>query len=368
MSDFIPSSLGTDTQAIPGSLPTVVPSAERKSLDLAIIKKGAKDYLDFLDATKEVFYAYLYHRTGSAELARTVLLDIYLDVLSRAMSLWWFGSLSIKMLIEAADTALKDRDMNVADIESLYLGNLPWLSETEKQSVSTLHEALWSLPKGAQRLCILSLLIGFSDERIGQVMNMRTEQVTQDLVTAKDLLLARWQPIPEMMTKLNSLVFMPSIDIAEETKIRFSVVEKYNALRFRRYQWVIIAGLFTVMSNVIVASVLAFAVIVSPPTSLRATKSQVASLDAVLLKRQMAVDSAKENIAASLKETQKLTAYSVSRDFTALGLGVALEALNAQQTQESEVDRLLKLMERARTAFAPILDPVVMLAWKEMKS
>lgn len=370
MSDMLPTTTGAESQApaalLPAALPAAIPVAEHKVLDLAVIKKGAKDYLDFLDATKEVFYGYLYHRTGSAEVARTILEEIYLDVLSRAMSLVWFGTLSLKVLIETADAALKSRDIAAADIETTYLSSLVWLTENERKSVATMHDALWSLPKEAQHLLILSLLTGLSDERIAQVMNRRKEQVTQDLATAKDLLLQRWQPIPEMATKLNSLVFVPAIDIRAETKLRFSVVEKYNALRFRRYQWVIIGGLFAVMSNVIVASVLAFTVVTAPPTSLRATKSQVASLDAVLLKRQIAVQRAKGNIAASFKETQKLTAYSVSRDFTALGLASALESLKAQQDQESEVDRLLKAMQRARTALAPVLDPVVALAWHDL--
>ncbi len=370
MSDMLPTTIGAQPQApaalLPAVLPATIPVAENKVLDLAVIKKGAKDYLDFLDATKEVFYGYLYHRTGSSEVARTILEEIYLDVLSRAMSLVWFGTLSLKVLIETADAALRSRDIAAADIETTYLSSLVWLTENERKSVATMHDALWSLPKEAQHLLILSLLIGLSDDRIAQVMNRRKEQVTQDLATAKDLLLQRWQPIPEMATKLNSLVFVPAIDIRAETKLRFSVVEKYNALRFRRYQWVIIGGLFAVMSNVIVASVLAFTVVTAPPTSLRATKSQVASLDAVLLKRQIALQQAKGNIAASFKETQKLTAYSVSRDFTALGLASALESLKAQQDQESEVDRLLKAMQRARTALAPVIDPVVTLAWHDI--
>ncbi len=370
MSDLLTPATGAEPQAPAAPLPVVlspaaIPSPEHKALDLAIIKKGAKDYLDFLDATKEVFYGYLYHRTGSSEVARTVLEEIYLDVLSRAMSLVWFGTLSLKVLIETADAALRSRDIAAADIETTYLGSLVWLTDTEKKSVATMHDALWSLPKEAQHLIILSLLTGLSDERIAQVMNRRKEQITQDLVTAKDLLLQRWQPAPDVVGKLNSLVFVPGMDIRAETKLRFSVVEKYNALRFRRYQWVIIGGLFAVMSNVIVASVLAFTVVTAPPTSLRATKSQVASLDAVLLKRQLAVQQAKGNIAASFKETQRLTAYSVSRDFTALGLASALESLKAQQDQESEVDRLLKAMQRARTALAPVLDPVVTLAWHD---
>jgi hypothetical protein len=244
----------------------------------------------------------------------------------------------------------------------VYVKSLVWLTDAEKQSVATMHDALWSLPKEAQRLLILSLLIGMPDDRIARTLGKRPEQVAQDLATAKDLLLQRWQPAAPIAAKLNSLVFVPALDLKSETQLRFSVVEKYNALRFRRYQWVIIGGLFAVMSNVIVASVLAFAVITEPPTSLRGTKGSVASLDAVLLKRQLNIDRAKQSVAASFEESKKLTAYSVSRDFTALGLASALESLKAQQDQESEVERILRVMQRARTAMDPVVTPVIRLA------
>lgn len=365
MSDITQPTVGTDTAILPQVLKQTPVSPEKKALDLAVIKRGAKDYLDFLDSTKEFFFGYLYHRTGSTEVARTILGEVYLDVLSHAMSLVWFGTLSLKLLLDSADAALQKRDVSGADIDTVYLQSLVWLTDTEKHSVSTMHDALWSLPKEAQRLIILSLLIGMPDERIAKTLNRRKEQVAQDLAVAKDLLVQRWQPIPDMITKLNSLVFMPALDIQSETKLRFSVVEKYNALRFRRYQWVIIGGLFAVMSNVIVASVLAFAVITEPPTSLRGTKTSVASLDAVLLKRQLNIDKAKKSIAVSFEESKKLAAYSATRDFTALGLASALESLKAQQDQESEVERILKVMERARTAMSPVVTPVLRLAMAE---
>lgn len=370
MSEVIPPVTGVFTE-LPHMAPVAVPSAaegERKALDLAVLKRGAKDYLDFLDTTKEVFYGYLYHRTGSADLAKTILTEIYSDVLVRAMSLWWFGTLSLKLLLDAADQVLKDRDIVAADIGSIYLPSLVWLSEAERQSVATLHDALWSLPKEASRLLILSMLVGLSDERIGQVLRMSANDVASELKTAKDFLLTRWQPTSTVATKLQSLVFVPALDIRSETKLRFSVVEKYNALRFRRYQWVIIGGLFAVMSNVIVASVLAFAVVTAPSSSLRATRTQVASLDAVLLKRQIALDQAKGSVSAQFKEAQRLAAYDVSRDFTALGLASALESLKAQQDQEAEVDHLIKVMQRAQTAMAPVLNPIVKLAMNDAKA
>lgn len=341
-------------------------TGQPKALDLAVVKRGAKDYLDFLDSTKEIFFGYIYHRTGSVEFSKTILSEIYIDILTRAMSLWWFGTLSLRLLLAAADEALKDHDAATADIGTVYIPSLVWLSEIERQSVGTFHDALWSLPREAQKLLILSFLLGLNSERIGQVLRLSTEEVVSELQTAKDLLLTRWQPTTEVASKLNSLVFVPALDIRSETNLRFAVVEKYNALRFRRYQWVIIGGLFALMSNIIVASVLAFAVVTQPPSSLQGTKTQVASLDAVLLKRQMAIDDAKRSIAVSFEEAKRLAAYDVSRDLTALGLASALEALRAEETQERDVDKLIRLMQRARTAMAPAITPVIRLAVRDL--
>jgi DNA-directed RNA polymerase specialized sigma24 family protein len=340
-------------------------SPKHKAIELAVLKKGTKDYLEFLDTTKELFYGYLYHRTGSCVLARTIMSEIYLDVLSRSMSLLWFRSLSITLLLDAADAALKDHAESAADIDTVYLPTLAWLSKEDKHSVATMHDALWSLPKKAQRFIILSLLLGLPEEHIASVTNRKKEQVSEDMAVAKDLLLERWQPTPSVVTKLNSLVFIPALDIKSETALRFNVVEKYNALRFRRYQWVLIGGLFAVMSNVVVASVLAFAVITEPPTSLRSTKATVASLDAVLLKRQLGVDRAKKSIAVLSEEAKKLAAYGASRDLTTLGLSAAHEALEDEQKYEAEVENIIKLLERARTAMAPIINPVIRLAMAE---
>lgn len=354
MSDFLPSQTGTMSTALPAQGMNV-PSVQPKAIDLATLKKGAKDFLDFADETKEIFYAYLCHRTGSTTLAKTLLSEIYMDALSKALALWWFGSLNLGMLLDIADKAIRDHAVSDADIGSVYLPSLVWLSEEERGSVALLHEALWTLPTQAQRLLILSLFVGLSDDRIAGMTGVKTELVTTNLATAKDLLITRWKPLPVLVTKLQSLVFEPSLDLAAETSLRLALVEKYNALRLRRYQWVIIGGLFAVMSNVIVASVLAFAVIVTPPTSLRGTRAQVASLDAVLLKREIELSDAKQAVSATFRESQRIAAYSVTRDLTSLGLASALEALKSQQEQEAKVNQLLKLLKRADTAFENII-------------
>ena len=359
MSDPLLPSLGTDhlAPALVAALPRAL-AQERKGIDLAVIKRGAKDFLDFLDASKEIFYAYLYHRTGSSSLAKTLMNDLYMETLSKAMSLWWFGTLGLSLLLDHADRAIREASLRESDLDSVYLPTLVWFSDAERASVSTLHDALWTLPSQAERLLILSLCIGLSDERIAELLGMKPEDVTSQLLIARDLLLVRWQPIPALTEKLQSLVFVPSLDLASETTLRFSVVEKYNALRFRRYQWVILGGLFAVVSNVIVASVLAFAVITQPPTSLHGTRTQVASLDAVLLKRQMELSDAKNAVRATFTETQRVAAYASTRDLTALGLASALESLKAQQIHEADVSRLMKLMEQARTAMEHIVKPI----------
>lgn len=357
MMDPTTSVIGTSvTQALPA--PVAMPG--RKGLDLAVIKRGSKDYLDFLDTTKETFFAYLYHRTGSRTIASTLLTEIYIDVLARAMSLWWFGTLSLKLLLDTADEALRGKDAESSDIETVYVRSLAWLSPDERASVATLHDALWSLPREAQRLLILSLLIGLSDERIALVLRLPLQVTQQELKTAKEFLITRWQPGSVVGGKLDSLVFAPSLDLQGETKLRFAVVEKYNALKFRKYQWLILAGLFGVLSNVVVASVLAFAVVMQPPTNLRGVRMEVASLDAVALQREFEIQDAKRSVLRSYKEAQRIVAYSGTRDLTALGLAVALESLHAEQYQEKEVNRLIRLMEWAKTAAVPALR----IAWR----
>ena len=351
MSDLLPPSVGLDASALP---------VQPKAIDLAVLKKGTKDFLDFADSTKDVFYSYLYHRTGSVTLANTLLSEVYMDVLSKALSLLWFGKLRVSMLLDRADKAVKEHRETEADLDTLYLPTLVWLSDEERRSVGSMHDALWTLPDEPQRLLILSLLVGLSDEHIAELLEMKPGLVAANLAAAKELLISRWQPSVELQSKLQSIVFEPSLNLSDENALRFALVEKYNSLRMRRYQWVVIGGIFAVMSNVIVASVLAFTVVVAPPTSMRGTKSQVASLDAVLLKRQLELSDAKQAILATFQESKRIEALFVSRDVTALGLASALEALKTQQDQEAEANRLIKLLQRADTALEnTVIKPMI---------
>jgi DNA-directed RNA polymerase specialized sigma24 family protein len=178
--------LASASNAVTAPLPV---GTDRKGIDLPILKKGAKDFLDFLDSSKEVFYAYLYHRTGSEKTALALLKEMYGDVLVRTMSLWWFGTLSIRLLLDRADAVTAQPSTNDADITQTYSASFPWLSAQERTSVSRLHDALWSLPIASQRLMILRILIGLSDERIADVLSMQIADVVSQVALAKDLLL-----------------------------------------------------------------------------------------------------------------------------------------------------------------------------------
>ncbi len=338
---------------VAGVIPTPV-EAEHKALDLAVLKKGAKDFLTFVDDTKELFYAYLYHRTGSLGTAQTLMSELYLDVLSRAMSLWWFGSLSLDLLIETADKSLgKAMSGSEADLDSVYVPSLAWLNDEEKHAVSSLHESLWTLSIADQRVLILSLLMGFSIDRVATVLGMKQPAAAEALRQATEKLIAAWQPSESLKTKLQSLVFVPGLDIRRETNLRFAVVEKYNALRMRKYQWVVVGAFLAVFSNLIVAGVLAFVVVVQSPTSLRGARTEVAALDALLLKREIAGLEAKKSLSALTPQAQGLAAYDTTRKLTSLGLSAALGAFEQQGTSEQEVDKLIDLLERASTAYVP---------------
>jgi DNA-directed RNA polymerase specialized sigma24 family protein len=339
--------------AVAGVIPMPA-EAEHKALDLAVLKKGAKDFLTFVDDTKEVFYAYLYHRTCSLGTAQTLMSELYLDVLSRAMSLWWFGTLSLELLLEAADKTLgKSMAGSEADVDSVYVPALAWLNEDEKKFATSLHESLWTLPVAQQRLVILSLLLGFSNERIATVLGMKPDAAKDAVNKAVETLVSAWQPSDAVRAKLQSLVFMPGLDIRRETNLRFAVVEKYNALRMRKYQWVVVGAFLAVFSNLIVAGVLAFVVVVQSPSSLRGTRAEVAALDALLLKREIAGLEAKRSLNALAPEARGLAAYDTTRKLTTVGLSAALNAFEQQGSNEAEVDKLIKLLERSSTAMAP---------------
>lgn len=363
----------TDPRFISGSasLPLSVGESAQpfnKAIDLAVLKRGAKDYLEFLDATKEAFFAYLYHRTGSLSAAESILSDVYVDSLGRSMSLWRMGSLTFKSLLDAADKLLRDADIVAADIDTVYLQSLPWLDDGDRTSVGTLHDALWSLPVAGQRLLILSLFVGLPIKRIAAAVGKSTDAIEEELKTATDLLLTRWQPSDTTKEKMNALMFIPGLDIQFETKLRFHVVEKYSALRFRRAQWVILGGLFAVLSNVIVASVLAFAVITTPPTSTFGVQRELASMDAILLQRQIALNDTRQSLSASFEESKRIVAHDTARDFTILGLAVALEALKEGETMQRRVDEILQIIESAgRTAMLPVDHPIVATLWDNTK-
>jgi DNA-directed RNA polymerase specialized sigma24 family protein len=349
MSEFLPVTTGAETAVAPA----IVQPAGRKGVELAVIKKGAKDYLDFLDATKEIFYAYLYHRTGSVRMAQTLLLEIYLDVLTRSMSLVWFGTLGIRLLCDAADRALAAREMVPADLDNLYVPSFTWMSPDERHSVAAVHDALWTLPHEAQRLVILSVFVGLPNDRIASLLGVTEQKVQEELAIAKDLLFTRWQPLPSLLLKMDSLVFAPTLNISVETSMRFSVMEKYNSLRLRRYQWVFLGGLFAVLSNVVVASVLAFAVV---PTSLRTVRSEVASLDALVLIHEEQSVAARRALVASLDEKKRVAAFGAARDITTLGLATAIDALSEHQTSEKQVDSVINLLKKAAVAAKPAMN------------
>jgi DNA-directed RNA polymerase specialized sigma24 family protein len=361
MTDQVIAAIGTQTSLAPQEV-SAAPTS--KGIDLAVLKKGAQDYLEFVDMTKEAFFGYLYHRTGSVKLAQTVLSEVYVSLLSRAMSLWWFGTLGLKLLIEHADHMLSEHQIEEADIDHVFLPALTWLSDEERTSVSSLHDALWTLPREAQRLLVLTMLLGMPMERIAREFRVEVGALETQVATAKDLLLSRWQPVLSVQEKLQSLVFAPTMDIAFESTLRFSVVEKYNLLRFRRYQWVIIAGLFAVMSNVIVASVLAFAVVIQPPTSLSGARTQVAALDAVLLNRETQVAAVKKSLGLTLRESQRVAAYDVSKSLTNAGLSSALNAMQYQQEGEKNVDAVIQILKHASTAMRSVMQ----IAFKDVQS
>lgn len=339
----------SDTAAAIG-LTSTAPAPARRGIDLAVLRRGARDYLDFLDRTKEVFFAFLYHRTGSIDVARALVSESYIDVLSRAMSLWWFGALTLRTLLDAADRALRTRSAQASDLDQHYVASLPWFTETEKQSISTLHDALWTMPTPAQRLVILSLLVGMPASDIAAAIGTKPDVIASDLSVAQELFLSRWQPSPEVRAKLSSLVYLPLLDIAAETSLRFAVVEKYNALRFRRYQWVVLAGLFAVMSNVIVAGLILFMVVVAPPTTLRGTRTQVASLDAVLLERRTTPALLRDATTSQVREVRRIAARDAAIGLTDAGLSAARSALHQQQQDERDTGAVIDRLRRGALA------------------
>lgn len=332
--------------------------AERagKLLDLTVLKKGAEDFLSFVDSTKETFYAYLYHRLGSAKEAQALMAEIYLEALSSAMSLLWFGTLSLDFLLTLADRTIANMRSAETDIDRVYLPTLEsWLTIQEISSMGTLHDAVWTLPAPERRLIILSVLVGMPNDRLATAMNIPPTEIEPRLVKAREMLLEVWRPAESLKTKLTSLVYVPALDINRETALRVVVVEKYNALKLRRYQWVVVGGLLAVFSNLIVASVLAFAVVTEPPTTLRSSRMQTAALDAVLLERQGENLRMKQALASALTEAHGIVAHNVARELTLTGLSAARDTFENQAQTEADVDSVIDLLKRAQISATPLL-------------
>lgn len=288
--------------------------------------------MTFVDQTKEIIYAYLYHRCGSETMASKLIAEVYLSMVSKALSYVWFGSLSLHAALNQADkTIAEQQELGIADLDRVYLPSLYFLSTEQRASVSTLHEALWTLRTADQRFLVLSMLVGLSDRRIATIFRVEQQECHAAIKKATTRLLSRWEPDEGMKKFLPSLVFIPELNLTKEAELRTTIFEKYSALRMRRYQWVIIGGLFAVLSNVVVASVLAFAVTTQAPTSLKSVRQEVASLSAVALQREAESDQLTPDVAKFYQQAQKVVAYAIANDVNDLALRKALEALQQQK-------------------------------------
>ncbi len=327
-----------------------------KTINLAVIKKGAKDFLSFLDETKDIFFAYLYHATGARPVADGLMLEIYLRLLSRAMSLWWFGSLTFKVLLKTAHSVVQEAiASHSADIDTVYLPTLYWLNDEEKDAMLSLHDTLWTLPQEDQTVLILLYLVGLSPDRIAGLLGQSLAAVNARKETATKLLLEKWNPPESLKSQMQSLVFLPTLSLARESSMRFAIVEKYNALRLRRFNWIMMGAFLAVCSNFLIAGVLAFVVIVQPPTSLRQTKADLVAFDAIALqgeRRKYETDASLHNIYES---AQDLAAYDAVRALTNMGLKKAAPALLERQQKLQKIQELKKAVDRVMLSYRPPL-------------
>ncbi len=341
----------------------VAAPSERKLIDLAVIKKGARDYLSFLDETKELLFGYLYHRTGSMKTAHALLTDVYIDLLKRALAPWWFGALTLRLLIRHADRMIENAHAE-SDIDAVYLPTLQWLSPEERASVGLLHEALWTLSQDDQRILIFAYMLGLPVERIAQIFAVNESIIEAQLEKSRTALLSRWQPVGSLQTSLMSLVFVPAMDIARETSLRLAVVEKYNALRTRVYEWVLAGGLIAIAANFIVAGVIAFVVVIQPSTSLQSVRRQVAGMDALLLQREMQRADADRQLGTILRESQGIAARDGITKITDVGASAVRDALRREEDKRTQIDTWLKALERANVALRTIIEPIrLALKW-----
>ncbi len=316
--------------------------------------------MTFVDQTKEIVYAYLYHRCGSETMASKLLAEVYMSMVSKTLSYVWFGSLSLHTALKQADKAIAEQqELGIADLDRVYLPNLHLVSPKQQSTASTLHEALWTLRPADQRLLVLSLLVGLSERQIATICTMELRQCHATIEQATARLFSRWEPGEGIQSFLRSLVFVPALNLTKEAALRTAIFEKYSSLRMRRYQWVILGGLFAVLSNVVVASVLAFAVTTQPPTSLKSVRQQVASLSAVALQREAESNQPTYEVAKFYQQAQKVVAFAIASDVNDLALRKAHEALKPQKrstASRQEQDR--------RAAHASLIKAKTNLAWR----
>lgn len=331
-------------------------------ITLPIFGGDARDYLDVLDETSGILFGYLYHRSGSIKLARTLLSELYLSMLPRSMSSLWFRRLRTRDLFAEADRMLADYAEHPSDIDKVYLPSLYWMSADEHLSVSSMHDALWSLPARQQRLLTLTMFVGVSAGRIAEIEGATNEAITAETDAARKALLERWQPTESLLTKLQSLVFAPNLSIADERSLRSDIIAKYSAMRMRRYQWVITAGFVTVLANFIVAGVFAFAVVTEPSASLKKSGKQLAAIDAALqLKRMESLD-AKHLLTRFYKQTQTVGEQYTVRELNAIGAAVAGEEVRRQREMGGQMKTLLHLLDSSEMISLVLPRPGILLA------
>ncbi len=305
-------------------------------------------YLDFFRHTHDVFFAYVYHRTGSLQRAEEILSSVYIDLLSKTLSFWWFQSTDLSTLVRLAESHIHASSSLSVDIETVYVPSVPWGGEEEdRSSVSSLHEALWSLPAQEQALLTFTLLVGLSADDSADALRLSKQSILTRIEQARSHFLERWSPSQSVSLHLSDLAFLPSMHTSTVVSLEDALTLKAQQLHVRTMQWVMIGTVFAVLSNVIVASVLAFAVITQPPTSLHQTQRQLASLDRLLLEREQTLSRARESLSLQMTEAQRLDAQRAVRSLTHLGLSVSRDALLEQQQKEEKTKAVLQILDRA---------------------
>lgn len=349
----------SETLLPPAGMNSLAPVQESASqtINLAVIKKGAKDFLSFMDETKDIFFAYLYHATGARPVADGLMLEIYLRLLSRAMSLWWFGNLTFKLLIKTSHDVIEEAiASHSADVDTVYLPTLYWLSDEEKDAMLSLHDSLWTMSSDDQALLILLYLVGVSPDRVATLLGKSLAAVNAQKETATKILFAKWNPPESLKAQMQSLVYLPTLSLARESAMRFAIVEKYNALRMRRMHWVMMGALFAVCSNFLVAGILAFVVVIQPPTSLRNTKADLVAFNAIILQKEQRKYEVDQSLKDIYTSAQNLGAYDAVQALTSIGLTKAQPALQQRQKKIMEIQKLKDAVDKTiQVALHPTL-------------